>query len=343
MDPDAARGIWRHMLERIAADRITAAVVPVAWMRFAIFCAMLGAINMFAWTHSTLPALALSVVVIALLLAQFAFLGHDAGHGGLHRRSWLNGLLGQMSMTVVTGLAFGEWYARHTAHHRHCQDARSDPDMDVSLVASLTVESAGSKRGIGRWFTRHQGWHIWLLTLLFAHSQRVLSQWGALCQPLTYWKDLLFLVVHFGLWFGVPWWVLGAPLGTVIAVYVLPLFLLGPYLAAIFWLNHIGMPLVRDTDGLSFLEHQAATSRTITNPRAMDWFFGGLNYQIEHHLFPRVPSFRLHRVQGIVQSTFSEHGIAYNASGFFDAVRSVARHFRVVATAVSVRDRQTVP
>lgn len=333
LDPHAARGIWSGMHKRIVADGVTDGAAPVAWLRFTAFTAMLGVVLMVVWTQTTAFALALGTVAITLLLAQFAFLGHDAGHGGLHRSTRLNTLLGQLSMTVVTGLAFGEWYARHATHHRYCQDASRDPDMDVDMVASLTVESARTKGPLGRWFTRQQGWLLWLLSMLFAHSQRVLAQWGALRQPVQYWRDLLFLALHFGLWFGIPLGVLGADLRTVVAVYVLPLFLLGPYLAAIFWLNHVGMPLVRDTEGLSFLEHQSATSRTITNPRAMDWFFGGLNYQIEHHLFPRVPSFRLHRVQRVVQSAFSEHGVPYNASGFIDAVYCVAQHFRAVARA----------
>jgi fatty acid desaturase len=117
----------------------------------------------------------------------------------------------------------------------------------------------------------------------------------------------------------------------VVVVYMLPMLVLGPYLAAIFWLNHIGMPLIGNTEAISFLEHQAITSRTVLSPKAMDWFFGGLNYQIEHHLFPTVPSFRLSRVQPIVQATLTQQSIAYQSAGFIEAVRAVARHFRQVA------------
>lgn len=334
LDPEHARSVWKGMQSRIVAQGIADGVVAVAWFKFAVLSLALGALLWATWTHATPFGLAFGSVGIAFVLAQFAFLGHDAGHGGLHRSDMLNGMLGQLCMTVVTGMAFGEWYARHTAHHRHCQDAERDPDMDVSLVVSLTVESTQSKSALGKLLTRHQGWHVWFLSLLFAHSQRHFAQWGAVSQPKKYAKDLLFLVAHFGLWFGVPVWALGVDVATAAWVYVLPLFVLGPYLAAIFWLNHIGMPMVRNPQELSFLEHQAATSRTITNPKQWDWFFGGLNYQIEHHLFPRVPSFRLHRVQCIVRTSFMEQGIVYNASGFFAAVRTVAQHFRNVAKAV---------
>jgi fatty acid desaturase len=81
------------------------------------------------------------------------------------------------------------------------------------------------------------------------------------------------------------------------------------------------------------MEHQAATSRTVLSPRAMDWFFGGLNYQIEHHLFPQVPSLRLAQVQPVVQSTLVQAGVAYNGRGFRASVREVAAHFRQIARA----------
>ncbi|QDL54875.1 fatty acid desaturase family protein [Rhodoferax aquaticus] len=334
LDPERARAVWKSMQSRIVAQGVVQHVGAVAWLRFVVLSALLAGVLWVTWTHATVLGLGLGALATALLLAQFAFLGHDAGHGGLHRKSALNSLLGQLCMTVVTGMAFGEWYSRHTAHHRHCQDEEQDPDMEVSVVVSLTENAARTKGRIGRWFTRQQGWLVWGLSLLFAHSQRHLAQWGALRQPLRYWADLVGLCVHFGLWFALPVLVLQVDLKIAVLVYTLPLFVLGPYLAAIFWLNHIGMPLVRGTQGLSFLEHQAATSRTITNPKQWDWFFGGLNYQIEHHLFPSVPSFRLYRVQNIVRTAFAQDGIVYNGSGFVAAVRSVALHFRGVAKAL---------
>jgi fatty acid desaturase len=179
--------------------------------------------------------------------------------------------------------------------------------------------------------TRHQHLHVWFLSVFFAHSQRHLSQWGVLKAPWRFRRDLLPLALHFALWFAFPIYVLHLGALQVAAVYGLPLFFLGPYLAAIFWLNHIGMPLVHSDAQWSFLEHQSVTSRTVLNPPSMDWFFGGLNYQIEHHLYPKVPSFRLHRVQAIVQTRFAQEAIPYNGVGFVEAVRSIARHFRALA------------
>jgi fatty acid desaturase len=236
-------------------------------------------------------------------------------------------------MTLVTGLAFDEWIARHRTHHQFCQDEARDPDMAVAFVVSLTQASKQGKGALGRWLTRTQAIHVWLLSFLFGHSQRHLSQAAVCGSPLRYRLDAAMLVLHFALWFGVPCGLLEVPFTTAMLVYLIPVTLLGPYLAAIFWVNHIGMPLIRDVGGFSFFEHQLVTSRTITNPPAWDWLFGGLNFQIEHHLFPQVPSGRLAAVQAIVRAQFERHEIAYHGVSWREAVRSIAAHLRLVARA----------
>ena len=104
-----------------------------------------------------------------------------------------------------------------------------------------------------------------------------------------------------------------------------------PYLAAIFWVNHIGMPLVTRAEAFSFLEHQVVTSRTIVNPPRWHWVFGGLNFQVEHHLFPMVPSRRLAAVQPVVQRHLQGCGLPYCAVTWPAAVRAIHGHLRAVA------------
>jgi fatty acid desaturase len=321
------------MQAQLAASGCTTLHPAWTWLRLLALSAALALCLAFAWrTPSTAYAM-LACLPIALVLAQFAFLGHDAGHRALHRSGFWRGVLGQLCMTVVTGMAFEEWFERHSAHHRHCQDEQQDPDMDVSVVVSLTQGALQGRRGIARLCARLQHWHVWLLSLLFAHSQRHTSQWGVLLRPLRFHRDMAVLMLHALLWFGLPCWLLQVEVSRAVLVYGVPLFVLGPYLATIFWLNHIGMPLLRPGAPISFLEHQAATSRTVLSPRTMDWFFGGLNYQIEHHLFPQVPSIRLAQVQPVVQATLKAADVPYNGLGFRESVHAVAAHFRQIARA----------
>jgi fatty acid desaturase len=330
MDAKRSQALWQLMLETIAAQKLNAPATSRLLWKLPVLLTLggfglAGAWFADAWVHTVWACFAL-----AFILAQFAFLGHDAGHGALGYSRRVHTLLGQLSMTVATGLAFQEWYGRHRTHHQFCQYEPKDPDMDVDLVVSLTEDSRLRKNALGRFLTRCQGLSIWFLSLLFAQSQRHLSQWGVLVNLRTYALDALVLLIHFGLWWGLPL-ALGVDPLRVLVVYTLPLFLLGPYQAAIFWVNHVGMPLIEKVDSFSFLEHQAVTSRTVVNPRALGWFFGGLNFQIEHHLYPQIPSFRLRQVQSIVRPSLEAEQIPYHAVSFAQAVRDIATHFRFIA------------
>jgi fatty acid desaturase len=340
----AGQAVWRAMFDEVSEGRLLAPQLASTLGRLALLALAFAAALALGWFGSTGPgpdaaaafplaALAVASVALALLLAQFAFVGHDAGHGAIARRPAVNRALGQFAMTLVTGLAFDEWIARHRAHHRHCQDEARDPDMAVDCVVSLTDASRHRKGRIGRWLTRRQAWLVWPAALLFGHSQRLLSQAAVLAHPHRHLLDAAALVAHFALWFGVPCLLLGVPPAQAVLVYLLPLTLLGPYLAAIFWVNHIGMPLVARTDAFSFLEHQAVTSRTITAAPIWHWVFGGLNFQVEHHLFPKVPSRRLAALQPIVQRHLQSHRVPYHAVSWPTALRAVGTHLRDVARA----------
>ena len=327
------RSIWQAMLVDVNNLELTKPSVTRALLKLAIFISLLGFLLMLSWSQNQIWVLSVVYVCIAFLLAQFAFVGHDAGHGTVSSVATVNRIIGQISMTIVTGLAYDEWIARHRIHHRFCQQEARDPDMDVSLVISLTENSKNKKGNLGRHFTRYQSIHIWFLSLFFGHSQRLLSQAAVLARPQRYPLDAVILTIHFGLWFGVPILILDTPFVLALIAYLVPLTILGPYLAAIFWVNHVGMPLIRNTDEFSFLEHQSVTSRTIINPRFLDWVFGGLNYQIEHHLFPQVPSYNLAAAQGLVQKHFNRNGIVYNGSSWWGAVREIASHLRRIGVA----------
>ncbi|WP_141735676.1 fatty acid desaturase family protein [Oligoflexus tunisiensis] len=331
MDPRRSHALWQSMLSQVVEEELHAPATKVLLWKIPLLT-LLGSVSLgWAWLGTSPWQVAAACCILAFVLAQFAFLGHDAGHGSLGRSRFVHTALGQFCMTVVTGLAFAEWYARHRTHHQFCQHEPKDPDMDVDLVVSLTEDSLRRKNALGRFLTRCQGISVWFLSLFFAHSQRHLSQWGVLREPRKFALDLAVLGLHFSLWWALPLIAFDITFGRVLLAYTLPLFILGPYLAAIFWVNHVGMPLIENPDAFSFLEHQAVTSRTVVNPGSMDWFFGGLNFQIEHHLYPQIPSFRLRRVQRIVESAFEAEQIPYNRVSFAEAVRSIAAHFSHIA------------
>ncbi|EGF32091.1 Fatty acid desaturase [Oxalobacteraceae bacterium IMCC9480] len=334
LSKQTGHAVWCSVLAEVNAQQLSATTTRQTIIRLAALCGLLGGALAMAWSStSSLWMLSAAYLLIALLLAQAAFIGHSAGHGSISRNDRLNRTLGQFSMTLLTGLAFDEWIARHRDHHRYCQDEDQDPDLMVDLFVSLTDKSRCRKGRLGRFLTRYQAVHIWLLSLLFGHSQRHLSQAAVLRKLQRYRLDAAMLLLHLALWFGLPCLVLDVPVRLALLAYLVPLTILGPYLAAIFWVNHMGMPLIEDASAFSFLEHQTVTSRTILNAPRWDWLFGGLNFQIEHHLFPKVPTTRLAAVQTIVRRHFDEQGIAYHGVSWRAAVSAIHAHLRKMATA----------
>lgn len=325
------RAHWRALFDDVKGQRLMAPSLPRTLVKLGALCALLGAALWLAWFGDSWVALGAGYAALALLLGQFAFMGHDAGHGTIGRRAAVNQAFGQIAMTLVGGLGFDEWTRRHRLHHQFCQDEKGDPDMAVAFIVSLTEASQRRKGTLGRLLTRYQAIYIWPLSLFFGHSQRHLSQAAVLGDLRRNRLDGAVLGLHFLLWFGVPCLLLGVPVSAALLAYLVPMTILGPYLAAIFWVNHIGMPLVEKPESFSFFEHQVVTSRTIVNPPRWDWLFGGLNFQIEHHLFPKVPPMRLAAVQAIVRRHFAQHGIPYHGVPFWAALKSITAHLRAIA------------
>ena len=292
-------------------------------VRLAIWFVMLACLWWAAWLLAS-PWLATGLALaISILQGQFAFVGHDASHGSAVDSNWGNRLTGSLAMGLVAGLCFREWQHRHLLHHKHCQDEKRDPDMQFGTVFSLSANARAEKVGLGRLIAPYQGWYFWPSTLLFAYSLRVFSFIGAARNPKKYAVDLLSVLAHAVLFVALPLLV-GVDAGRVALIYGVSSCFLGLRLATVFTVNHVGMP--ERIPGATHLEHQLATSRNIDNSSWMDWYFGGLNFQIEHHLFPGCPRRRLRRARTRVRPTLIGEKLHYHETSWSVAVADVTRH-----------------
>ncbi|HEX2772705.1 MAG TPA: acyl-CoA desaturase, partial [Micromonosporaceae bacterium] len=107
--------------------------------------------------------------------------------------------------------------------------------------------------------------------------------------------------------------------------------------------NHKGMPTLTDADELDFLRRQVLTSRNVRGSRLVDFVLGGLNYQIEHHLFPSMPRPNLRRAQTLVRDFCHEHGVAYCETTLLRSWRQVLSHLDTVGAGPSRRPASPVP
>jgi fatty acid desaturase len=117
--------------------------------------------------------------------------------------------------------------------------------------------------------------------------------------------------------------------------------LFGLYLGSLFAPNHKGMPILKGDDRPDFLRRQVLTSRNVNGGRFTDIALGGLNHQIEHHLFPSMPSPNLRKARPLVRRYCEELGVDYLETGLIASYRQALtslhragaplRHYRVPA------------
>jgi fatty acid desaturase len=127
--------------------------------------------------------------------------------------------------------------------------------------------------------------------------------------------EQLVFALHATLYFGALLWLL-SPLQA-LAFVAVHQAVFGFYMGCSFAPNHKGMPIVAAQDKLDYLRRQVLTSRNIRGGWFVDLLLGGLNYQIEHHLFPSMPRPRLRRAQRLVRAYCADQPIAYTETGLF--------------------------
>ncbi|GLY90359.1 hypothetical protein Airi02_082880 [Actinoallomurus iriomotensis] len=142
------------------------------------------------------------------------------------------------------------------------------------------------------------------------------------------WAEALLLCAHFGGYLGLLFTVLSP--GAAIAFVLAHQALLGLHLGCAFAPNHKGMPMPGPGERWDHLRKQVLTSRNVRGGAVTDWFLGGLNYQIEHHLFPSMPRPHLRRAQPLVREHCRLVGLPYTEEGPIESYVTALRHLHAV-------------
>jgi fatty acid desaturase len=232
------------------------------------------------------------------------------------------------------GISFWYWTDRHNRHHTSTNDAAADPDLQWAGLVAYSDEIAAARPNRSTWLTHYQailgplytlflpfgfrveGWHFTLSRL--SGSRRVVEA------SLMTLSTLAWLAPFTRL----SWWWL--------VVFLLSQSLAGLYLALAIAPNHKGMPTWPPGTTLSFLERQVLSSRNVAPNRFWDFVFGGLNYQIEHHLFPTMPRVNFGKTRAVVRPFCAAHGLAYTEMGAFASYRLVIAELRRVGRSTTV-------
>jgi len=265
---------------------------------------------------------------LAVVSTQIAFVGHDAGHRQLFRSRRANDLVGLAHANLGVGVSFDWWVAKHNRHHTNPNHEDLDPDISITALA-FTPDQARSKHGLVRLVARYQGWLFFpLLVLEAAHLHLASAKAILRGRGRANAVEGLLLGVHLAVYLTALWLVL-QPLQAV-AFVIVHQGLFGLYLGCSFAPNHKGMPTLTDADELDFVRRQVLTSRNVRGSRFVDFLLGGLNYQIEHHLFPNMPRPNLRRAQPLIQAFCAHHDLAYAEASLFGSYAQAVRHLHAV-------------
>jgi len=267
---------------------------------------------------------------LAFILVQLGFIGHDAGHRQICARRRENHAVGLVVTNLLTGFSFSWWLAKHNQHHAHPNRPDQDPDMNPGALA-YTRDQVNARGSFGQMYASVQA--VLLVPLLFLealnmHVASVKSLVGRRDRAAIVESALLSGHVFF---FVVVPFIFLSPVRAVVFIAVTQL-LFGFYLGVSFLTNHVGMPTLVGGNELGFLRRQVLTSRNLSGPTFTGFVFGGLDTQIEHHLFPTMPRANLRRARKLVRPFCAEHRIAYTEQSPWKAYRQVLRHLQITGS-----------
>ncbi len=265
---------------------------------------------------------------LAVVFTQVGFLGHDAGHRQIFGSRRANYVLGLLHGNLGIGLSYGWWVEKHNRHHAHPNTEGADPDIRPSVVA-FSAAQARAARGAARLAFRYQAYLFFPLLLLEAVSLHVASIRALTSRTSRHRPaETTLLAAHVVGYLGVVFVVL-PPVKAVVFILVQQ-GLFGLYLGSSFAPNHKGMAVLDAADRSDFLRRQVLTSRNVRGGWLTDFALGGLNYQIEHHLFPSMPRPNLRRSQAQVRAFCELHGVPYCQTSLAGSYAQALRHLNAV-------------
>ena len=268
----------------------------------------------------------------AVVLTQIAFLGHDSAHRQIFNSGSWNDWTSRILAGGFVGLSHTWWRNKHNRHHGKPNQVGEDPDIAPGVVV-WTQDALEARSGWRAWFGRHQGWFFFpLLTLeglsLHVSSVRLLVTKGAVPHR---WVEAPIVITRLAVYVGLLFWLL--PPSKALAFIGVQMALFGILLGGSFAPNHKGMPIIPAGLKVDFLRRQVLTSRNIKGGVAVDFMMGGLNYQVEHHLFPSMPRPNLRHVQPVVRDYCEQKGVTYTEVGFFRSYKIVVDYLNRVGLA----------
>ncbi len=268
---------------------------------------------------------------LGIVFTQVSFLAHEAGHRAILSTGPANDRLATV-LAATAGVSYSWWDVKHSRHHGNPNRVGKDPDIAVDTISFLDVDAAEA-RGLRRWITKRQGWLFFpLLTLegLNLHFLSLKHLFGR-GKVKNRRREIAMIAARFALVL-VPIFLL-LPLGMAFAFIGVMVAVFGVYMGASFAPNHKGMPVIAPDARIDFFSKQVRTSRNIRGGWWATWLMGGLNYQIEHHLFPSMSRPHLAQTREIVREFCETHRVPYTETSLLQSYSIVIQYLNRVGLA----------
>lgn len=270
------------------------------------------------------------MILQGIMAAQYGFIAHETAHRQVFHSNKSNDRVGRILANLFAGLSYGFWLKKHNRHHAKPNQIGADPDIAIRVL-SFTTESLEEKKGFEKFLSKNQGWLFpFFLTLtafdlLMDSLTSVLSKdkkiehkaWEFAMMVVRQSIPLVFAVVFFGFIYGPILWLVFQ-------------MAFGLFMGGAFAPNHKGMPMIGRNDKIDFFQRQVLTSRNIKSTWLTDNLMGGLNFQVEHHLFPSMPRPHLTKAHKMVLEYCEEKQIPFKETGLFESYGIVIKYLNKV-------------
>ena len=278
----------------------------------------------------------LIAAALGIICTQLSFLAHEAGHRQIFASRRANDWSARLIATSVAGISYSWWEQKHGAHHNHPNVISKDPDIATGALA-FHPEAAAGRQGRLSFLTRKQGWFFFPLLFLVGLGLQIDSvRFIFRRAKVTHrWVELPILLARLSVLPVLAFTFL--PIGMAFAFIGVQLAVFGFYMGASFAPNHKGMPVLPADSRVDFLSRQVLTSRNISGGRFMDILLGGLNRQVEHHLFPDMARPQLHKATAIVRQYCDTHGIPFTETTLTASYGIIVRYLNEVGLAAGRR------
>ena len=301
---------------------------------FLVPYALILTLNMTPW---------LQVILVFVMGIGMAGVGmnvmHDGNHGSFSNKDWINKLMGS-SIYILAGNVYN-WKVQHNVlHHTYTNVHGHDEDLDAGRILRFT------KHAQWKWYHRFQHYYSillyglltinWAITTDFIQMKRYMKRklsYGEFPNPFINWSTLVVSkVIYLGIWILLPILILKLSWWKILIGFFLMHYTAGLILSVIFQLAHImdeaEMPMPENDGSLknTWAIHQLKTTVNFSpKNKFINWFTGGLNHQVEHHIFPNISHIHYGKIAEIVKKTAKEFNLPYNE--FKTTRKAIIAHF----------------